>query len=170
MLFTFAGRLEMKRIILFATLLTIVSCSATGPLFERETVETDKGVLYLYRPSKFVAGARVAKFSINGRYVARLSNNGYTWFSLPPGKFKISQEWEEWPGDISRNPEVMEIEVAVSRGENYYVRFTPTARGLVVFTDYLEQVPENIALHEIAECRHQKFKVIPESDDEYGLY
>lgn len=151
----------LPRFFLLILCLLIASCSATGPAFTKaNNANIDYFTLYIYRPSSMVALTRASSFSINGKKAAKLSNKGYTWFSLKPGKYEVSQEWFWLPGDPSFSPENLSINFSANAGESHYVGFYPSlGRGepnRIKFVNTLKLLDETNALQEIKDCRFQR--------------
>ncbi len=100
-------------------LLFLTGCVATGPLFKpAENVDQDSGVVYVYRLNNFAASGRGAYFYINDVNVFDLNADGYSWVSLPAGKYKLRQKW---PVDMIAK--ALELDVEVKAGGVYYFSF-----------------------------------------------
>lgn len=115
----------MSRILKFAAIILLFSgCAATGPAFQSIDVnQTDKAIVYVYRPSRFFYGGGWPNIYLNGQKQFALKNNGYGVLFLEAGDYEIKAEgsffltnWQPGPASIN---------LSVHQGLEYFVRVTP---------------------------------------------
>jgi hypothetical protein len=150
-----------KLAISFVFILALTSCSATGPLFNPESMEgNSKSNLYIYRSWKFFNGGGWPNIYLNGKKLFALKNNGYGILYLEPGNYEIKAEGSffltNWyPGPAS-------ININVEANNEYYIRVTPQhdktiygASGTVAMTGSAQivLVPKEVAMKEIVETK-----------------
>jgi hypothetical protein len=143
---------------LFATVI-LAGCASHGPLFQPATPETEKALVYIYRPGGFMLGGRDAYFYVNDKNVVDLSSEGYTYVYLDSGTYTLKQKW---PFDLIGFKD-LELPLNVSANKAYYFRFfsggsAKCPSGKMCFEWTLQQVPESAALAEISQCRYQPSK------------
>ena len=108
----------MKNIVAFVCAVVLSACVAVGEPYKPapEPKDTD-AVVYIYRFGSAYS-ARSAYFYVNNVNVADLDRNGYTWFHVPAGEYRIKQKW---PIDVDlRSIELTETWLP---GQKYYYRF-----------------------------------------------
>ncbi len=103
-------------------LLILTGC-ATGPKFlAAPEPESDKSLIYIYRPWLLVAGAGSPTIHINDEFTVDLTNGGYTRVTVSPGGAYLR---------IKPPPTIFQVDwsgsvfVDTKPGETYYVRWTP---------------------------------------------
>jgi hypothetical protein len=137
-------------------LLFLTGCVATGPLFKpAENVDQDSAVLYVYRLKTWAASVRGAYFYINDVNVFDLNTDGYSWVSLPAGKYKLKQKWS--PDMSTKN---LELDVEVKAGGMYYFSFETgmctAGYGSTCIEWRLRRQPESAGRAAIADKRFQE--------------
>lgn len=91
----------MKRFFLLLIAILLTACAATGPAYQAaKAPDNGKALIYIYRVKSFALGGRDAYFYVDGKNIADLSVEGYTWFHIPAGEHKFEQRW---PVDIPGN-------------------------------------------------------------------
>ena len=71
------------------------ACTITGPTFTPlENVGSQRGVIYVYRPSNYDMGLMSALISLDGKPVASLENGGYVAVPVTPGEHTVTQKWK----------------------------------------------------------------------------
>lgn len=146
----------LKNLLILFTVAFIAGCAATGPVYvDAPLPKGSDALVYIYRPSNLLWGARNAYFYVNDVNIVDLSSNGYTWFHIPAGEYSFKQKWS---ADIRFWRKNIVIPVKWAPRERIYYR-------LVVSSDYgfpimtfrwnVTQVPEVQALEEIKDCNLQ---------------
>lgn len=97
--------MKMKLLIASFILLTSVTIDLV--------VADDTANVYIYRPDVWFGKALGSKLYVDGKEVARLSPGEYVKLSLPAGQHRLQGHKKKFPLDI-----------AVSPGENYFLRIT----------------------------------------------
>ncbi len=68
-------------------------CAATGPVFRPvEKVNQGDGLIYVYRADAFAGGGRSTPVYVDDVHVFDLRAGGYSWFSVPAGRYKLRQD------------------------------------------------------------------------------
>lgn len=94
-------------------------CAATGSVYKPvENADAGNALVYIYRGTGFALGGRSAYFYVNDVNVFDLDSGGYSWVSLPPGRYKLRQSW---PVDLMARSTEAQIEVRA--GEIRYYSF-----------------------------------------------
>lgn len=153
--FAFLGRSPMA--IIGSLAITVSACSASGPLFKRHSDPgPEGGLIYLYRPDRFVHKAGAPEILIDSKKVVTLRNNGYTAVYVTPGSHVIVAKRHVWSWDIQD----MVVQFKVLPGTTYFVRllldtdlFVPGPVTVIKYRVKLGLVEPTEALREIAECR-----------------
>jgi hypothetical protein len=102
---------------IFVALLS--GCAATGPVYEPvENADSGNALVYVFRGAGFAMGGRTAYFYVNDINVFDLDQGGYSWVSLPPGRYKLKQSW---PIDVMAKPTELDLEARA--GETLYFSF-----------------------------------------------
>lgn len=147
----------MRRIfVLMYFFLFLSGCAATGPIYRpADNVNPKNAVIYVYRGTGFAFGARSAYFYINNVNVFDLDQGGYSWVSLPPGRYKLKHSW---PVDVVAKSS--ELDIQVEAGQNLYFALNTgmcnnLSPGVCVKWGVEERTPE-IGKTEIADKKFQK--------------
>lgn len=138
----------------------LAGCAATGPAFQPASApDSGRALIYIYRPGGFTLGGRDAYFYVNDKNVADLSAEGYTYFYLSPGTYKLTQKW---PLDLIgfRN---LELPLVVTPGQTYYYKFTASGEPIcgynrICYAWSMRKMEENTAKNEILIYRYQTAK------------
>ncbi|WP_444908126.1 DUF2846 domain-containing protein [Microbulbifer sp. SSSA008] len=143
---------------------TLSGCSASGPMYtEYKRLNSDTGVLYLYRESSLVNMAVGPKVYIDGGGGQILKNGGYLAYELSPGKHTIIV------GDDSFGFDNKVMEVDLKQGENLYIKWkvgSLTTMEIMVVGDaaagygerdyHLIAMPGSVAAKEISALKLSK--------------
>jgi len=131
----------MNRRYLILALTVLAGCAATGPTF-KEVENTDPGsaIVYVYRDNSLVLGVRPAYFYVNKVNVFDLQRSGYSWVSLPPGRYTLHQQW---PIDLLKGP--LQLDIDVRAGDVRYFSFQTRLDGCP------SGYPQTCALYELRE-------------------
>lgn len=146
----------MSRFLSLLAALCLCGCAAVGPSFEPAPApDGTKAVVYIYRLESFALGARDAYFYVNDQNVVDLSNNGYTWFSVPAGDYVLKQKW---PINVTFGMKTLEMPVRWEGGKTYYYRLATGAGNAPVGISIrwtLSEPPASVAREEILKAKHQ---------------
>jgi hypothetical protein len=147
----------MTRIVAVILVLALAACAASGPLFvEAPPPHAGEARVYVYRVSSLAIGGRDARFFVDGRRVFKLSSNGYSQFTVAPGKHELVQEW---PFEVALGKTVR-VPFEVQAGETKFFRFDVAAAiGGAAHFDLrwtLVEVPPDVARAEIADKNYQE--------------
>lgn len=127
--------------------LMLSSCATLGPQYQKvDSFQKNKGLVYIYRPSKFVGGGVSYTVSAGDTPVIKLYNGGYYPYFSEPG------EIEFWAKTETKSS----VTLDVKPGQTYYIKGT-VGVGAFVGRPHLMIVEPSAAETEIAEC-----KLIPE--------
>lgn len=134
-----------------------------GPLFEpMDTLDPRNAMIYVYRPSTSWEDQELQAptFFINGAKVFGLKSGSYTWVELHAGTFDF---YAKRPLSILFIKKIFQLEMKLEGGSNYYLRYSEDApfdyvdNGLnpdeYMHAGFLQQVPESVALNEIASLK-----------------
>lgn len=124
------------------------SCAPTlGPAFQKtEKISDNVGLVYIYRPSKFIGGGVSYDVRANGVVVTTLYNGGYYPYLAKPGEIEFSAKTESTSA----------VTIDIKAGQTYYIKGT-VGIGIIVGRPHLMIVPAEVGEKEIVEC-----KLIPE--------
>ncbi|WP_087693926.1 DUF2846 domain-containing protein [Pseudomonas sp. PE-S1G-1] len=140
------------------------SCTMTGPKFTPlENVDSQYGVLYVYRPSNYDMSLMTALISLDGKQIAFLENGGYVAVPVAPGEHTITQKWKAGIlGNSDLEGGTTTTVVDVKRSDASYVSLTSNSTRVqakqfnAVAVDLqwqLNKVSADQALPEISQCR-----------------
>lgn len=130
--------------------LMLSSCASLGPKFQKvETLQKNKGLVYIYRPKKFVGGGVSYTVAADQTPVTKLYNGGYYPYFSNPGEIEF---WAKTEAKSS-------VTLDVKPGKTYYIRGTVTV-GALVGRPHLMIVEPSIGEVEIKECN-----LIPEKKE-----
>jgi hypothetical protein len=135
------------RITVAIALIALVGCAASGPTFEEpEAIPSGQGLVYIYRPSKFMGSAIVFDIHAGKKEddfeITTLKNGGYFPFYVEPSELTL---WAETESEAS-------VTLDVEAGETYYVRGS-TGVGFFVVRPVLEVADREIGAREVKECK-----------------
>tara|TARA_B100001063_G_scaffold203713_1_gene197979 strand:+ start:339 stop:857 length:519 start_codon:yes stop_codon:yes gene_type:complete len=100
----------MKLIYIMIFSIFLLGCSARGQLYKQASLPTEGiGQVYISREDSFFGSAADIKLFVDGELKAKLSNNGYTVLELPPGNYKLKQDWSLSFTDSDSNSIDLEI-------------------------------------------------------------
>ncbi|OPA85725.1 hypothetical protein BFW87_27185 [Pseudomonas fluorescens] len=148
----------------FVWFVLISSCTMTGPKFTPlENVDSQHGVIYIYRPSNYDMGLMSALISLDGKQIASLENGGYIAVPVAPGEHTITQKWKAGIlGNSNLESGTTTTMVEVQSSGASYVSLTSRGKRVeahrfnavaVELKWQLNQVSADQALPEIAQCR-----------------
>lgn len=148
----------LRKLALLSVVLLLAGCFARGAAFQPAPQEAGKALVYVYRVSSFVAGARDAYFYVGDKNVVDLSAGGYSYFYVDPGDHVVSQRWA---ADVVLQS--LRVPLKASAGGVYYYQFFvgestgPECQPNVpCFEFQLKQVTESEAKPELAKTRFQR--------------
>lgn len=134
-----------------------------GPLFEpMDTIDPRNAMIYVYRPSTSWEDQELQapSFFVNGTKVFGLKSGSYTWLELHGGPFTLIAKR---PLSILFIKKIFTLDMTVNGGQVYYFRYSEdkpfnyAAEGLnpdeFLHDGPMQQVPESIALTEIAQLK-----------------
>lgn len=134
-----------------------------GPLFEpMDTLDPRNVMVYVYRPQTSWEDQELQapSFFINGSKVFGLKSGSYTWVELHAGTFNF---YAKRPLSILFIKKIFQLDLKLDGGDTYYLRYSEDApfdyagEGLdareYMNDGYLQQVPESVALAEIASLK-----------------
>ncbi|WP_225072842.1 DUF2846 domain-containing protein [Desulfuromonas sp. CSMB_57] len=136
---------QVRKAVVVLTLLALAllaGCANLGHVYQEELVPQNKGVVYIYRPSRFIGGGVSYDVKVGETPVTTLYNGGYFPYFSDPG------EVEFWAKTESRSAVTLDIKA----GETYFVKGT-VGVGLLVGRPHLTVVPNEAAGKEIADCK-----------------
>ncbi|MFZ6870751.1 DUF2846 domain-containing protein [Undibacterium sp. Di27W] len=168
----------MKRYFILLISILLTACAATGPAYQAARApENGKALIYVYRVKSFALGGRDAYFYVDGKNIADLSVEGYTWFQIPAGEHKFEQRW---PADVpgSTNPVTAKIAQLFKKssddgsvekktlqqgyvnweaGQTYYYRFGTNLAGTspMKIEWFLQEITAEQALPELKKTKLQ---------------
>ncbi len=134
--------------VILVCLVLLASCSASGPRFLRETPDTVKANIYVYKVGRFVGSANAWYLSANGRRITVVKNEGYFPFAADPGNVTFSAKLRAGFGTLllaAFIPEAELITINVEPNKEYFVRFR--------LGPSMELVPKEQGLKEIEGIR-----------------
>ncbi|MBJ2320641.1 DUF2846 domain-containing protein [Pseudomonas sp. WS 5406] len=155
---------QARKISVFVLLGLLSSCTMTGPKFTPlENVDSQRGVIYVYRPSNYDMGLMSALISLDGKQVASLENGGYVAVPVAPGQHTITQKWKAGIlGNSNLESGTTTTMVEVQSSGASYVSLTSSGKRVeanrfnavaVELKWQLNQVSADQALPEISQCR-----------------
>lgn len=134
-----------------------------GPLFEpMDTLDPRNAMIYVYRPSSSWEDQELQapSFFVNGQKVFGLKSGSYTWLELHAGEFNF---YAKRPLSILFIKKVFELPLKVEGGRSYYFRYSEVSKFEYASegfnpedyqrTGFLQEVPEAVALVEIASLK-----------------
>lgn len=122
----------------------LLGCSSKGPKFsEMQKAETDKGLIYVYRPSSFVGGGvsydiHVKKSDGTDEVLGNLKNGGYLQYKTKPDEIEI---WAKTESTSSVTLDVQANKMYCIKGE--------VGVGLFVGRPHLSIVDNTLCTQEI---------------------
>lgn len=138
------------------------ACTITGPTFTPlENVDSQQGVIYVYRPSNYDMGLMSALISLDGKQVASLENGGYIAVPVTPGEHRVTQKWKAGilgNSDLEGGTTAVVIDVK-SSGASYISLTSSSAKVRVNQSNavklhwQLNKISADQALPEISQCR-----------------
>ena len=141
------GLRMMRGIFAVAAIALLGACAASGPRYETAAAPpAGKGLVYIYRPGKFMGGGVVfdvhAGPKVDNRAIVELQSGGYYPYYAEPGELEL------W----SKTESTSSVTVDVRAGETAYVRGS-IGVGFFVGRPSLEVVDKGTGEREIRECK-----------------
>lgn len=93
-------------------------CATAPPFSPAPTPPPGRALVYVYRMDNFPQARMDALLAVNGKRIARLPANRYTWFYVPAGEFRLTQTWDL--PQVQRS--VQTVEFHAEPGSTHYVR------------------------------------------------
>lgn len=144
-----------------------------GPLFEpMDTLDPRNAMIYIYRPSSSWEDQELQAptFFVDGKKMFGLKSGSYSWMELHAGEFKL---YAKRPLSILFIKKVFELPMKIEGGRNYYFRYSEVAKFEYASegfdpndfqrSGFLQEVPESVALVEIAALKLDQQGVYLES-------
>jgi len=153
---------KIKTYIFLPLLILLISCSASGPLYQAASAPTNgKSLVYIYRPDvSYALGGRSAYIFIDGKDIVHLDRGGYTYAYIDSGSHLIKQKW---PLDLIGFKD-SELSFNAEANKSYYFKFwvdgacPEDTYNKMCWRWILEQVPEDLANIEISTSHFQPSK------------
>ncbi len=146
--------IKITKYIFLSLVLFIIGCTAGGPAFSSvENPDTDKSLIYLYRPFNIVGCGMAPYVYIDEVKHDSLKNNGYLVYAVEPGMRII-----ETNCSLS-DPLTLYLDVVA--GNEYYIRWwieTNTNWGSVIHKYKLGLIPKEYAINEIKQTKNSQQK------------
>ena len=134
-----------------------------GPLFEpMDTLDPRNAMIYIYRPSTSWEDQELQtpSFFVDGHKVFGLKSGSYTWLEVHAGAYHF---YAKRPLSILFIKKVFDMPLDIQGGRNYYLRYSEDSHfdyvgeGLdpkeYMHAGFLQEVPESVALAEIASLK-----------------
>jgi hypothetical protein len=137
----------LKRFCLLLSVAIIAGCAASGPRFEATAqAPSDKGLVYIYRPGKFMGGGVVFDVHVgpkaDNNAIVSLRSGGYFPYYAEPGELEL---WGKTESTSS-------VTVDVKAGQTTYVRGS-VGVGFLVGRPSLEVVDSATGEKELKDCK-----------------
>lgn len=138
------------------------ACTITGPTFTPlDNVGSQRGVIYVYRPSNYDMGLMSALISLDGKPVASLENGGYVAVPVTPGEHTVTQKWKAGIlGNADLEGDTTAVVIDVKSSDASYISLTSSSARVRVNQSnavklhwQLNKVSADQALSEISQCR-----------------
>jgi uncharacterized protein DUF2846 len=129
----------------------MVGCSATGKTFVPSTPTVDSGIIYIYRPSRFLGSGNVWDLRANGTRVTAVQNGGWFAYDSKPGSVTFYSKLRPGLGTLITALFMSEkemITINVEAGEVYFVKFDHASKG-----PYMELVDKDKGKSEIVKLK-----------------
>src|SRR5574341_1341673 len=72
----------------------LAACAGDVPFHQAPKPGPGHALVYLYRVDTWPVVRSDAFFTVDGKRVAVLPANSYTWFHVPAGKYRMEQTWD----------------------------------------------------------------------------
>ncbi|TGL52844.1 DUF2846 domain-containing protein [Leptospira meyeri] len=135
----------MKTISFIAIFMLLLNCNSIQPNGNTFSpilkTESDKGLVYIYRPKLFTGSAISFIIKANGNPIIELSNGSYKPFLFNPGEVTLEAETL---GATS-------ITMDIKEGEVYFLKGN-VLLGPIIGKPFLTLVPNEIGQKEIIDC------------------
>jgi len=155
---------SFKLVLILCSSVLLTGCGAHGPAFSPvELTQSDKALVYIYRPAAFEGGANTFRIRVNDNHVTDLSNGGYYAYMADPGElsFKIKKTFNFFDVNFALGlpyaiweKEKERLKFNVEAGKTYYIKYKadPESFGCNIAT--LMLVDEKIGSKEIMKCQN----------------
>ena len=109
----------MLRIVLSVALIS--ACASSGPVFSPlRQPGSEEALIYVYRKADSFGQLVPVRVRVNGREIARLPNNSYTYSYVKAGT--VSLDATPWQDFAFNERRAVVINNAVAAGETYYLK------------------------------------------------
>lgn len=134
----------MKKILILSMVVLLQACANLGHQYEPINSPIDEGVVYFYRPSRFVGCGRSFDIKEGDKVITTMYNNGYYPHQTTEGEHTYTVESIENKDSVTLN---------VKKGHSYYVS-SMVNWGAIVGRPYLNIVSDKErAVSEIKDCK-----------------
>jgi hypothetical protein len=120
--------------------LCLAACSS--PHFRKAEIPSNMGLVYIYRPKKFLNGGMAYPVNANGYKIDTLMDGGYITYAARAGRTQFT----------ARNEITNYVTLDVEPGQIYYIKGT-TRPGSLVRRPHLQVVSSETGEEEIESCR-----------------
>lgn len=128
---------------LACAMLVLGGCASQGPAYSSvESIPSDKGLIYIYRPSSFVGGGVYYDIHDGDTIVTTLRNGGYFPYFRDPGEVEL------WAKTESKSSVTLDLKA----GDTLYVK-GGVGVGFFVGRPSLTVVSNSTGESEIRECK-----------------
>ena len=141
--------------------LQLTGCT-TGPKFMPVTSIPGKSVVYIYRPSKFIASGNAFHIWVNQKHLTDLSSGGYFVYTTEPGEQCLEYKTAKNPLNfglitlLEKKEELIKFNAEADT--TYYLKFETTnsvnLKHFVVCKAKI--IDEGVALKQISKCKKTK--------------
>jgi hypothetical protein len=112
----------IRRSLIVLVAILLAGCAASGLLYQpANSPPKDFALVYIYRPDALAYGARAAHIFVDERHVLNVNSNGYSYFYIKSGSYRLRQKWPSLIGGYDDGE--LNIPLSVQAGETYFYRF-----------------------------------------------
>lgn len=112
------NRLMQLRFLFSLTLLALGACASAPKDFSHASPETGKARIYFYRPHAWQVMWGQYEISVGGKAVKILTDEGYFFLDLPPGKAEIRSKYVS-------DQQIVGLDLELKANQSYYVKLDP---------------------------------------------
>jgi predicted small lipoprotein YifL len=156
-----ADKIRLRTLAPMALTLSLVGCSASGPLYSPAPVPDGQAAIYVYRPQRGFQMAGHPNVYIDGAMRHALKNGGYGVSLVAPGRHEVKVS-----GSLLTNWMLRDVQMTLEAGagQRVFLRYTPLPSGAYVIGGHagltgasdLQEVPQSEASTEIAQTRRDE--------------